>query len=166
MLITAPPRLARSGLDPLAAMRSARDLPLPDPAEIVRYADVARRVDAGLGAASDAVRGALDHLPRALDHLPAALEDLPGRRRRRRRRPLVMAGLLVGVLAALGVTTWWARRNAAAATRDVVVAEDVELELDRAAGEDVPARTETMVAAVAAVPNGEIHELLAVERLA
>lgn len=154
MLTTASPRLATAGFDPLAVVRSARDLTLPDPAEIVRHADVARRVDAGLGAASDAVRGALDHLP--------------GQRRRRRRGPFVIAGLLVGVLAAAGITIWWARRSAAAAARDVAV-EDDELgldqeALDRASDEGMPAQGVTIEGAAAIVPNnGAIHELFAVE---
>lgn len=122
MISTSPGTSAGARFNPFAAGPVA-GLSIPDPAEIVRRADVANHVDAGLGAATAAVRGALEHLP--------------GQRRRRSRRPFAVIGLLVGAAAGIGVLTWWTRRRAATRARDAALA-DATLDreaLDRAAGE-------------------------------
>ncbi len=122
MISTSPDTSAGARFNPFAA-GPVTGLAIPDPAEIVRRADVANHVDAGLGAASAAVRGAFEHLP--------------GQGRRRSRRPFAVIGLLVGAAAGIGVLTWWTHRRAATRARDAALA-DAALDreaLDRAAGE-------------------------------
>jgi hypothetical protein len=120
MATTTASRLADLDFDAEAIRRWARDLEVPDVAEIARSADVPARIDAGLSAASAAVRGALEHLP--------------SERRRRRRRSFLLGGLVVTLLTFAGVAaTWWMRRMTVVhAAEDAELAFDAEA-LDRAA---------------------------------
>ena len=148
MFNTSSFRIADAGIDPNAVVRSARDLSLPDPGELLRRVDVPAHVDAAMEAASDAAR--------------SVIERLPGQRRRRRRLPILVAGVSVGVLAAVGVAAWLMRRRAASvAARDLV--EDREFDRDshdRAANEGmsiVPGKDDAL-----SHPNGEVRELSAI----
>jgi hypothetical protein len=139
-------RVADATVDLKAIARSARGRSLPDPGELVRRADVPRRIDAAVDATSSAVRD--------------AIRRLPGQRRRRRRLPLLVAGLSVAVLATAGVVAWAMRRRAADAAARVRTTEDHEFDrdaLDRAADDGM---------GVAATgndgrpgSNGEVREL-------
>ena len=63
MFNTSSFRIADAGIDPKAVVRSARDLSLPDPGEVLRRVDVPVHVDAAIEAASDAARGVIERLP-------------------------------------------------------------------------------------------------------
>jgi len=148
MFNTSSFRIADAGIDPKAVVRSARDLSLPDPGELLRRVDVPAHVDAAIEAASEAARG--------------VIERLPGQRRPRRRLPILVAGVAVGVLAAVGVAAWlMRRRTAGVAARDRV--EDRKLDrgtLDRAASEGMsiePSKEDALTHS-----NGEVRELSAI----
>lgn len=100
MFNSAPFKIADVEIDPRAF---ARDLSLPDPGEAIRQADIPRRLDAALDVASEAVRGAVDHLP--------------NRRQRRSRTPFVLVGMALGLLALVGIVGWQTRRAAEARER-------------------------------------------------
>jgi hypothetical protein len=123
-MTTMAPRLADLDVDPKAVGRWARDLQIPDVAEMARNVDVPRRLDAGLSVASAAVRG--------------AMEQLPSQRRRRRRRSFLLGGVLVTLLAVAGLAaTWWMRRMSVAGTLEDELKFDREA-LDRAVDDGAP----------------------------
>ena len=145
-------RLADAGIDPKAFVRSARDLSLPDPAAILRSADVPGRVDAAVDAASEAVRG--------------VIEQLPGQRRRRRRLPILVAALVLGGLAAIGLAGWLRRRNALSTAAPDLALDDQAFDthaLERATNEGM---TITTGVEVRPHSNGELRELSTVGDLA
>lgn len=88
-------KIADVEIDPKAF---ARDLSLPDAGEAIRQADIPGRIESVIDLASEAVRGAVDHLP--------------NRRRRRSRTPFVLFGVVVGLLALVGIVGWQTRRAA------------------------------------------------------
>jgi|GEM_PF-4896741 len=152
MFNTSSFRLADAGIDPRAFARSARDLSLPDPAAMLRSADVPGRVDAAVEAASEAVRG--------------VIEQFPGQRRRRRRLPMMVAALVLGGLAAVGVAGWLRRRNALSTTASESLPSDLAFDthaLDRAASEGMSIATDDTAHRSS---NGEFRELSTVGDLA
>lgn len=92
-------RIADVEIDPKAF---ARDLSLPDAGEAIRQADIPGRIESVIDVASEAVRGAVEHLPS---------------RRRRSRTPFVLVGIALGLLAIVGIVGWQTRRAAEARER-------------------------------------------------
>jgi hypothetical protein len=112
MATTTASRLADLDFDAESIRRWAKDLQVPDVAEMARAADVPGRVEDGLSAASAAVRG--------------AIERLPSERRRRRRRSFFLGGLVVTLLTVAGIAaSWWMRRMTV-----VDAGEDAEVQFD------------------------------------
>ncbi len=146
MFNSAPFKIADVEIDPRAF---ARDLSLPDPGEAIRQADIPRRLDAALDVASEAVRGAVDHLP--------------NRRQRRSRTPFVLVGVALGLLALVGIVGWQTRRAAEARER---LAEDedpladavMETSWDGAAS-DQASSSESPELGVRPRSNGVRHEM-------
>jgi hypothetical protein len=128
------PTLRMNGtvIDPADAVRSARDLQVPDARDLLRGLDaVPGRVDTALGAAGDSLREAGDQLRGTIHELSAP----------RRERRLQMAWpWLVGFAAIatlIGLGTWWFRRSTAspAFEDDADIASLDREDLERASGE-------------------------------
>ena len=123
-------RMNGTVIDPAEAVRSARDLQLPDTRDLVRGLDaVPGRVDTALGAAGDSLREAGDQLRGTIHELSAP--------RRQRRLPFAwpwLVGIAVGVTV-LGALTMWFRRSTATPSFEEDIADLDREDLDRAAGE-------------------------------
>ena len=104
-------RMNGTVIDPAEAVRSARDLQVPDTRDLLRGLDaVPGRVDTALGAAGDSLREAGDQLRGTIHEMSAP--------RRNRRLPIawpLLVGLAVGA-AMIGLGTWWFRRSTATPT--------------------------------------------------
>lgn len=126
------PTLRMNGtvIDPAEAVKSARDLQVPDARELLRGLDaVPGRVDTAIGAAGNSLREAGDQLRGTIHEMSAPRRD--------RRLPIawpLLVGLAVGA-AVIGLGTWWFRRSTASQAFDEDIADLDREDLDRAAGE-------------------------------
>ncbi len=142
-------RLADAGIDPKSAVRSARDLSLPDPGEFLRRVDVPAHVDAAMEA----------HVRRCTRRHRAA----PRQRRRRPRLPILLARVAMPLASSRRSASRprGSSNHAAAGDPAHVSREDRDFDGSGARSRRRRGRVDTSPAGTSRcpAPNGEVREL-------